>query len=213
MAFGGQMQVDHLVYGVPDLAAGIDDVERLAGVRAAHGGPHPGRGTHNALLSLGTGTYLEIIAPDPDQPHPRAPRPFGLDTLHEPRLVTWAVRSHDIERQVEAARAAGYDPGIIAPMSRRPPGGDGELHWRLTARPTPAGDGVVPFLIQWEPGRHPSAGAPTGAGLIDLEAEHPHADEVRAMLDALGISIPVTEAARPALLATIECPNGTVVLT
>ena len=56
-------------------------IETLTGVRPSYGGAHPGLGTHNALLSLGHHSYLEIIAPDPNQPTPPRPRPFGLDEL------------------------------------------------------------------------------------------------------------------------------------
>ena len=129
------------------------------GVRAAPGGKHTGRGTHNALLSLGGSAYLEIIAPDPDQAEPAGPRPFGVDALKEPRLVTWAARSRDIERQAEEARADGYDPGQVAEMTRALPGG-GDLRWRLTMPAERKGDGLVPFLIQWEPGAHPSETSP-----------------------------------------------------
>jgi hypothetical protein len=212
MAYVRQGSVDHLVYAVSDLDAGIAQIERLLGVRAAQGGKHPGRGTHNALISLGGGAYLEIIAPDPGQPVPEMPRPFGLDRQREPRLVTWAARVPDIEHRAEQARAAGYDPGVVLEMSRRLPNGD-ELRWELSANLELPGDGVVPFLIQWEPGHHPSESAPTGARLADLEAEHPRPDVVGVMLQALGVELTVTESARPALIATIEGPNGTVVLT
>ena len=212
MAYVRQGSVDHLVYAVADLDTGIAEMERLLGVKAAPGGKHTGRGTHNALLSLGKGCYLEIIAPDPEQPPPAAPLPFGLDRLREPRLVTWAVRVPDIEERVDKARKAGYDPGAVLPMSRKLPNG-GELRWLLAVNAEPAGDGIVPFLIQWEPGKHPSETAPAGAHLSDLQAEHPCPDAVNPMLEAIGADLTVTESARPALIATIEGPKGMVVLT
>ncbi|MCH7810871.1 MAG: VOC family protein, partial [Chloroflexi bacterium] len=171
-----------------------------------------GIGTHNALLSLGRNVYLEIIAPDPEQPRPKEPLPFGLGELHEPGLAAWALVVADIESRAESARDAGYDPGPVIEMTRALPDGS-ELRWRLCLRRPAAGDGLVPFLLQWDPGLHPAVSSPGGCTLTDLTAEHPHLDDVSRMMSALEVGLPLAEAARPALIATIEGPHGTVVLT
>ena len=74
---------------------GVEQLEKLLGVRATPGGQHPGAGTRNALIALGPTTYLEVVGPDPDQPQPDNTRLFGVDGLTAPRLVTWAAKGKD----------------------------------------------------------------------------------------------------------------------
>lgn len=149
--------LDHLIYGVPVLADGVNQFESCFGVRAQPGGKHQGLGTHNALLGLGQSTYLEIIAPDPDQPVPAMPRPFGLDSLAGPRLVGWAIRCDDIDARVARARAQGYDPGTQSSSSGPPPKGSccGGVSppTHSVAAPSPSSSsGVMPSI---RPGRRP----------------------------------------------------------
>ena len=129
--------LDHLIFAAPVLEDGVRQLERRFGLQAQPGGRHRGLGTHNALLGLDQGAYLEIIAPDPARPPPATPRPFGLDALDHPRLAGWAVRCDDIDTRVAHARAQGYDPGDPVELQRATTQG-ALLRWRLTPTPSPA---------------------------------------------------------------------------
>lgn len=203
--------LDHLVYAAPDLSVAVDALATCTGVRPTPGGRHARLGTHNALLALGPDMYLEIIAPDREQPPPATPRPFGLDTVTTARLVTWALKAPDIDAHVAAARAAAYDPGVVTSMSRTRPDGV-RLEWRLTLTPKLQGDGLVPFLIDWGPTPHPATHAAAGCVLIELRAEHPEPAIIFPLLKALNAELPLSSGAAPALVATIETPRGRVEL-
>src|SRR5215469_11935925 len=203
------MLIDHLIYRAPDLAGAVADLEERLGVRAQAGGQHIGLGTHNALLALGPRTYLEIIAPDPGQPEPPVPRPVGLDSLRQGRLVGWAIACQDIDAAVAKARRRGYDPGEIADMQRAGPTG-AVLRWRLTLNATPGS--LVPFLISWGDTEHPARSAPRGLILESFHLEHPDPASLAPVLDALGADAEIRPAAAPALIAHLSGPNGSKVL-
>jgi hypothetical protein len=204
------LELDHIVFAVPDLAAGVDEVASRVGVRPSPGGSHPGLGTRNFLLSLGDSSYLEIIGPDPEQGAPQRARPFGLDQLTRGRLVTWAIHVGDLEARVAAARKAGFDPGPIMPLSRQSP--TGLLQWRLTLRAEPASDGMVPFLIDWGGAPNPATTSARGSRILGLRAEHPEPDSVRRALTALGAALDVSRGPLPALIATLSTPQGSIEL-
>jgi Glyoxalase-like domain len=204
-------KVDHLVYAAPNLQAGIERVEQLIGVRATPGGQHPGAGTRNALVSLGPATYLEIIGPDPDQPTPKEPRTFGIDSLPAPRLVTWAAKAGSLEDLVRDARSHGIAFGTVGAGSRKTPQGT-LLQWRYTSPRTVIADGIVPFFIDWGQTPHPATSAAAGATLVGLRAEHPDAERVQRMLTQLGLALQVTKGPSPALVAIVQGPRGRVEL-
>lgn len=204
-------RVDHLVYATPDLNAGIENLDRLLGIRATPGGQHPGRGTRNALISLGSSSYIEIIGVDPDQPKPDLPRTFGIDDLAQPRLVTWAANAPDLTRLASAAAAQGVVLGEVVAGSRRRPDGV-LLTWHFTNPLVVVGNGIVPFFIDWGTSPHPARTAAQGATLAGLRAEHPDPDRVQHALRQLGLDLPVTKGQTPALIATIVSPRGRVEL-
>lgn len=211
------LPVDHLVYAVQDLEAAIERFTKLTGVRPIYGGPHPGRGSHNALMSLGNRAYLEIIAPDPDQPEPSVSRSFGLDNLSTPQLRTWAVRTTNIAGHVARSRDRGYDPGVIYDGSRRTSEGQ-LLRWQLTRRPeavlggNPPGDWLIPFVIDWGTTPHPAASAPEGCTLKSLRGKHARPSRVNQWLTALGVDLELEAGPAVQLEAVIETPNGEITL-
>lgn len=183
---------DHLVYATPRLAETVEQFTATTGVRPVPGGPHPGRGTRNHLVGLGGSGYLEIIGPDPEQPAPPRPRPFGIDELTGPRVVTWAIRPDDLDATVAGARRAGYDPGDIEPMSRSTPDA-GLLEWRLAPAASAHPSGLVPFLIDWGSSAHPtSTGLPT-VPVVALAGQTPEPAQIRPLLAAVGTTLDLAE--------------------
>ncbi|WAC66015.1 VOC family protein [Agrococcus sp. SL85] len=183
--------LDHVVLAGPDLAAAIDHVEALTGVRAAPGGRHP-RGTANALIAFTRGgrrvrQYLEVIGPDAEAGW-TADRvdTFGIDRLEGPRVVTFSARPTDIEAAVAAARAAGVPFQDVEPLSRRTPDGR-ELAWRL-ARPED-GETHPPFLIDWGATPHPGLERLPTLELVSLRRLVPDVEAESARLRALGVAV------------------------
>ncbi|WP_343586545.1 VOC family protein [Herbaspirillum sp.] len=203
---------DHLVVTAATLEQGMAWVEQKLGIGMAPriGGQHVRLGTHNALMSLGPGFYLEVIAIDPSAPAPSRPRWFGLDTLAgdpPPRLAHWVARTDDIHA---ALQAMPLKPGIAEEMSR------GALHWLITiaADGRLQCDGVLPSLIQWQSQPHPAAALPDlGCRLVKLEGRHPQAGAISAALQTIGlederIALRQAKTEEPVLSAAIMTPHG-----
>jgi hypothetical protein len=204
--------VDHLVYAAPDLDAAVAKLEASLGVRATPGGQHPGRGTRNALISLGPSAYLEIVAPDPGQPKPEGPLWLNVDHLEAPRLATWAAKAGgNLERLAAEASRMGVKLGPVLSGSRRRPDGV-LLSWTYTDPKTLLGDGIVPFFIDWGQSPHPSRSAAAGVTLVGLRAQHPEPERVRQILHQLKIDLPVEPGPAAALIATLETARGRVEL-
>jgi len=199
--------VDHLIVTAASLAAGVEHVRRALGVEMQKGGEHARMGTHNCLLKLGEQLYLEVIAANPQAPHPGRPRWFQLDqadSVWTPRLATWAARCDDIH----AAAAASPEPvGEVEAMSR------GNFKWLITVPRdgTLALGGLAPTLIQWRSTTHPADTLKDlGCSLVGLAGAHPEPGKVAAVLKSIGFGgdFPVSRGEKPALLARIRTPAG-----
>lgn len=199
--------IDHLVFACANLERGMDEIEQLLGIRPVPGGRHPDFGTHNALLSLGPETYLEVIARDPDS---TISVPSALAELRDDqnsRLKTWVLRTEDIDQLAGIANAAGINIGPVQSGSRDAPDGS-KISWQLTDHNAMPMGGAIPFLINWGDTPHPASVVPSGGEIVNLMIEHPEANRVRDMLVVLGMDLEVTQAAEFKLIARIKANDG-----
>jgi len=197
--------VDHIILGCNDLDLGMELVEQNTGVRPAIGGVHPGRGTRNALLSLGERRYLEIIAPDPAQQ--KIVHFPQIREMKEPRLIGWAVHPPDIAATAKLLRdnqAAfqGPDDG-----SRKRPDGR-MLHWK-TINLADDRHGILPFFIEWSADSvHPSNDAPKGCHLDYFTVMAVDPAELSQVFRHIGVDAAVERSDRDRLRAHITGPKG-----
>lgn len=202
------LELDHVAVAGSVLEDAVEAVEAALGVAMQPGGQHDVFFTHNRLLGLDDGLYLEAIAVDPDAPKPDRPRWFDLDRFEgPPRLTNWICRSDDLE-----AELSGLPEGAGQPVSLK----RGALRWRMAVPDT----GILPFsnmfpaLIEWQTDLHPArALQASGCALRRLVVAHPDATELEAALAGC-LSDPrlVFEPGEAGLLAEFDTPHGRRVL-
>jgi len=132
--------IDHIVIVVNDLEQAAKDYAQL-GFTVVPGGKHP-VGSHNVLISLVDGSYVEIIAFYREALDHR-----WWDPLQKgERLVDFCMRTDDLKGDTGKLRAAGVAINDPVPWSRTRPDGY-ELRWLLSLAQG-SHRGVAPFLIQ-----------------------------------------------------------------
>jgi len=183
--------LDHLVIAATTLDEGVGWLEEKLGVRIPEGGKHPLMGTHNRVMQIGGGAFLEVIAIDPEASRPGRARWFGLDLPETrkrlaagPALLTWVVRTPDI---AATAKASPIPCGPVIDGRR------GTLVWEITVPHdgTMAQGGLFPTLISWPASLGPEGPIPNmpdlGCRLEDFRIAHPEPDRLQAALAAIHV--------------------------
>ncbi len=171
------MLLDHLAVAGETLDDARSVVEEALGIPMQPGGEHDVFFTHNMLLGLDDGIYLEAIAINPAAPQPGRARWFDLDRFEGPaRLTNWICRSDDL-----AADLNGMPDGMGTPVDLQ----RGDLRWQMAVPE----NGVLPFdnlapaLIRWQTDLHPADRLKaSGIRLKRLIISHPEARELSRLL-------------------------------
>jgi len=145
------LQIDHILIRVGDLDTAAAALDADHGLGSVAGGRHPGWGTANRLVPLGS-LYLELVTVVAEDD--ASANPFGRWVAGAPPgPIGWCVRTDSIE--ADAARL-----GLaVRHGSRLTPDG-GLLSWRLAGVEHAAAEPSLPFFIAWDdpsanPGRVP----------------------------------------------------------
>ena len=199
------MLLDHLAVAGETLEEASAHIEQALGIALQPGGKHEKFGTHNRLLGLRDGLYLEAIAIDPRAHPPGRPRWFDLDSFQGgPRLTNWICRVEDIE-----ATLSIFPDGTGEPIDLT----RGALQWRMAVPSTGRlpFDNLFPALIEWQGDLHPANMLQDSAcRLRRLVVYHPDALTLARQLGELDHV--VFDSGPAALQAEIETPHGLRVL-
>lgn len=153
----GGFFLDHVIVGVRDLPAAVEDWRAL-GLEATDGGTHPKHGTRNAIVRFPDASFLELLAVE-DRARLRDYAPALLEMMerHPDGPISWAVRTDDLEAERRALDAKGMRPlDIWSGEGRRDSGK--VARWRTFHLQEPG----LPFVLRYE---GPPTSAPSTRGL------------------------------------------------
>ena len=143
---GVNWRLDHIVIAVRNLADATADYERM-GFTVVRGGTHPGGWTHNALIGLPDGAYLELLAPtdvrflhDADA---LSARNFLFALAPGEGVVGLSLATDDLNTAVAAMQGRGLAIEAPRPGGRTRPDGV-RLEWRIAMQER----AMLPFFIQ-----------------------------------------------------------------
>ena len=144
-AIAEQLQVDHVTVAGKDLRA-MQAALHAVGIASEYGGPHSNHATEMALTSFPDGSYLELIAIQPQaDPAAVAAHEWRKSLEGNGGPCAWAVRPADLAAEVARLRGAGIAAGAPKKNGRKRPDGV-QLEWE-TASVGPGNGTFFPFLI------------------------------------------------------------------
>jgi hypothetical protein len=165
-------------------------------------------GARTAHVGLDNNRYLEILAPDDENPGP-----LGEELkLLEPGTLTpyhYSIRSSEVSRLIEGYvyDVLGWDPDHIAMVQALP---DNSIRqWDLLTMYGHNVGGTAPCYVKWkDPAQHPTASIAVKATLTTFTVRAPEDHDVHKLITGVGgLNV---EYGEPLLECTSVTPKGTL---
>ena len=125
------LSIDHVIVAGKDLKSMQAKLAAI-GIPTEYGGRHNNHATEMALVSFPDGSYLELLAIQPDaDPQALAAHQRTRQLQKDAGPCAWAARLKDIDSEVKRLRAAGVSVGEPVRSGRDRPDGT-RLEWEAT---------------------------------------------------------------------------------
>lgn len=205
-----------------DLEEAAERFLREYGLESLPGGRHPGRGTANRIIPLGS-DYLELItvADAGEAAALPASRRVAQAIAAGRTYSAWAVRTDDLDAMRAHLARRGFRLPELTPGARTRPDGV-RLEWRMQETVQDAAPSPLPFLIEWKlpagqyPGEmqaaHPS-GAAGMAAVVLADPDPPAAEALLGEVLGDGLEYRVERGDFAGLVAVeVATPSGRMVI-
>src|SRR5271154_3837839 len=118
-----ELRVDHVTVAGRDLRA-MQKALESAGIKSEYGGPHSNHATEMSLVSFPDGSYLELIAIQPNaDPKALAAHEWKKFLEGDAGPTSWAVRPAAFGTEAERLRRAGASVSEARKNGRKRPDG------------------------------------------------------------------------------------------
>jgi hypothetical protein len=200
--------LDHVVLAVPDLDDAMDQFEEMTGIRPTPVGPLQGLGAKTAHIGLDENRYIELLAPDLENPGPLGDELalLGRGTMTP---YHYSIRSSEVSRLIEGYvyDVLGWDPDHIAMVQALP---DNSIrHWDLLTMYGHDVGGAAPCYVRWkDPAQHPTASIALKATLTSCIVRAPEDHDVHKLITGVGgLTVQYGD---PLLEVTFMSPKGSL---
>jgi Glyoxalase-like domain len=142
-----ELTPDHVSVAGKDLKAMTANLAAI-GLKCEYGGSHSNHATEMALTSFPDGSYLELIALQPNaDPKAVASHVWAKQMQNNAGPCAWAVRAKDIAAEVNRLKAAGIAVSAPVRNGRKRPDGH-QLEWETAQVGSEPNGTFFPFLIR-----------------------------------------------------------------